>query len=279
MIRIHKTGNIPAILLTDGIQNRDQLAADFAANGAAFTSASGVSNRTLSKMDIDNKIYGDSTVKAQLIREQHDKCCFCEAKFSENSYGDVEHFRPKKAYKKRRARILTYPGYYWLGYDWSNLMFSCEKCNRKYKRNDFPLDDETTRVANHTQAGNLNNEDRLLIDPINEDPDRFIVFDDEVPLPRNSSLKGKTSIDVYGLERMNNERLEYLVLLDGLLPYCNVDPTDNQQIQLVMDALHIPRQEVLAKIANAHHFYISAAKDSGKFAYCVRSKFPHLPIV
>lgn len=55
----------------------------------------------------------------------HDKCAFCETKIPSNiqtgkfrsGKGTVEHYRPKKG------------GYYWLGYEWSNLFLACDKCN------------------------------------------------------------------------------------------------------------------------------------------------------
>ena len=131
MIRIQKTTSIPQILLQAGATETNNLINIYNANPNAYTSGLGVPSRQLSKMPFYNKIYGDATVKSQLIKEQHDKCCFCEAKFSDNSYGDVEHYRPKKAYKKRGEKTLTYPGYYWLAYNWYNLLYSCEKCNHR----------------------------------------------------------------------------------------------------------------------------------------------------
>ncbi|MDP2159202.1 MAG: hypothetical protein Q8K02_01870, partial [Flavobacterium sp.] len=173
MIRIRKSAAVPAVLSGAGVIETNTLNHNYGVNPPAYTSAHGVSNRTLIPMIFDNAIYGDETVKTQLITDQHEKCCFCEAKFTDNSYGDVEHFRPKKAYKKNGARGLTYPGYYWLAYNWDNLMFSCEKCNRSYKKNEFPLAVETTRKLNHLNPNLLENEDCLLINPNFENPADF----------------------------------------------------------------------------------------------------------
>lgn len=170
MIQIHKSPNVPQILQQDGNTATTDLTNAYQANPVLFTSRPDVPPRQIEKMSFDSSIYGAQSVKAQLIAEQHGKCCFCEAFFSDNSYGDVERFRPKKAYKKLGDRTLTYPGYYWLAYDWHNLMFSCEKCNRKYKRNDFPLNNEGTRALNHHAAHLVRHEDTLLINPLEEDP-------------------------------------------------------------------------------------------------------------
>ena len=214
-----------------------------------------------------------------MIIDQHAKCCFCESKFSENSYGDVEHYRPKRAYRIAGARSLTYPGYYWLAYIWDNLMFSCEICNRKYKRNDFPLGAENTRKPWHGHVNVLGNEDSLLINPNADDPTRDFRFEGEVPVPVNGSLRGQTSIKAYGLERLNNDRMDYLILLEAILPYGRIDPTDNDTIDFMINALGLTRQQLLDKISQAAAFYNSAAKDTAKFAYCVRCKFPQLPTV
>jgi uncharacterized protein (TIGR02646 family) len=279
MIRINKTANVPNILATTGATETTNLQNAFNANPNQYTSRAGVPARSIVKISFDNAIYGHDTVKTQLIAEQHDKCCFCEAKFSDNSYGDVEHFRPKGAYKKKGARTNTYPGYYWLAYDWNNLMYSCEKCNRKHKKNDFPLNNEATRKPNQTHANLLNNEDRLLINPAVEDPSLFITFKEEVPVPVGGSLKGSTSIKSYGLERMNDSRLDYLKLLGGLLAFYAIDITDIKQVNLAKKMFNFTRQQVFDKVADATRFFNSAATDRGKFANCVRCKFPHLPTV
>jgi uncharacterized protein (TIGR02646 family) len=277
MIRINKSAGIPAILSGLGQIETNNLIHAFSGSRHSYTSAPGVSNRTLTKMEFDSSIYGDITVKQALISDQFEKCCFCEAIFSDNSYGDVEHFRPKKAYKKRRASGLTYPGYYWLAYDWTNLMFSCEKCNRSFKGNLFPLDDETTRKPYHDHANLLVNEDRLLIDPNIEDPSLFMTFKEEVPVPLNNNAKGAMSIKAFNLERMNNSRLDYLLLLDAVLVFTKIDPANNAEVLAAMAGLSLTRQKLLDLIASANHFANTVAKDSGKFALCVRSKFPHLP--
>jgi uncharacterized protein (TIGR02646 family) len=277
MIRIRKSSNTPGVLAASGAMETEKLKTEFQRNPAQYSTRPGIAVKNIAKMSFDNAIYGSGKVKQQLIQDQHEKCCFCEAKFSDNGYGDVEHYRPKGAYKKRNAKSNTYPGYYWLAYDWNNLMYSCDKCNRKYKKTHFPLGDERTRKPHHLHKNQLSAEDRLLIDPLTEDPAQFITFKEEVPVPKNGSIKGKTSIALYGLERMNDTRMEYLQLLGGLLVFYEIDTADNNQVQLAMTCLNLTKKEVLEKVAQAKRFYNAAARDSGKFAYCVRCKFPHLP--
>ncbi|MDR0864316.1 MAG: hypothetical protein LBO74_05210 [Candidatus Symbiothrix sp.] len=266
MIKIHKSSNIPSVLTTKGSVETANLINAYHTNPSH-------------PFSFDQSIYGHSTVKKQLIKEQHEKCCFCEAKFLDNSFGDVEHFRPKAAYKKRGASQLTYPGYYWLAYDWNNLMFSCEKCNRSYKKNEFPLNDETTRKFHHAHPNPLEKEDRLLINPIEEDPSHFITFKEEVPIAINNNLKGQTSIEVYGLERLDNSRLEHLFYLKSILPYANIDEANSVDVNEAAKYLKISTDDVVDLIKNAKALFNSAAKDSAKFALCVRCKFPYLPTI
>ncbi|MFN7100792.1 MAG: hypothetical protein ACK4M4_10495, partial [Flavobacterium sp.] len=62
-------------------------------------------------LEFDKEIYGAADVKAALIHTQHGKCAFCGSKVTVTSYGDVEHFRPKAAYKQSSRAKLQRPGY------------------------------------------------------------------------------------------------------------------------------------------------------------------------
>jgi uncharacterized protein (TIGR02646 family) len=281
MIRINKSPNAPAILTAAGATETANLCAAYSANPAGFTSAPGISARLVMKMKFDNKIYGASAVKNQLAMDQHYKCCFCEGKFSDFSYGDVEHFRPKKAHKKYLQKGLTYPGYYWLAYDWSNLMYSCEKCNRKFKGNDFPLFNEGTRCAYHTHVNPTANEDCLLINPTTENPSLYITFDKGIPIPVNHSLKGKVSIKKYGLDRLNGSRIENLNAIRVALTLANIDETNRAMVDNARAISNSPlsHDQFVQSIIDSKNLYNSAAKAPAKFAHSVRCEFPALPTV
>ena len=122
MIRINKSATVPGILVEKGEQETVILCHFY--DSDPFSCDDGTK-----KFEIKSSIYGHVTVKDQLIFDQHEKCCFCEADFTANGYGDVEHFRPKSGYQTVVKGPLIKPGYYWLAYDWSNLLFSCQVCN------------------------------------------------------------------------------------------------------------------------------------------------------
>jgi uncharacterized protein (TIGR02646 family) len=97
--------------------------------------------KTGDKSLISDSIYRDSyntadgvrsKVEDQLAIAYKNKCAYCERICK----ADIEHYRPKKG-------VLddpTHPGYYWLCYEWSNLVPSCITCNREgAKHNHFPI--------------------------------------------------------------------------------------------------------------------------------------------
>ncbi len=280
MISINKSTNIPEILRRDGATATNDLCALYDADPEAYQSKPDISNRSIEKMEFNTSIYGDRTVKNQLKEEQHNKCCYCENKFSASSYGDVEHFRPKAAVKIANIRKYQYPGYYWLAYDWNNLFFSCEKCNRSFKKNQFPIVDEQQRMRSHQEQLNINNEDALLIHPSNEDATEFIQFRNEIPYAIEDNEKGKTTISVLKLDRdnLNELRFEYFKKLEYLLPYAEFDLEDEDFTALLLENLPtLTKENFVKQVLDARELFNNAAKPPSIFAGMVRANFPHLP--
>lgn len=278
MIRIGKSANIPAKLSSDGKTETDKMCLAFESDPAAFTSLPGQENPDVRKFDIVGRIYGHDTVKEQLIAEQHGKCCFCEGKFRENAYGDVEHYRPKKAVKIAGIRRYTYPGYYWLGYDWGNLFFSCQICNSSYKGNKFPLTNEANRIRDHRNQQNLAQENPILISPL-EDVEQFIQFRKEVPFAVGDNTRGETSIKIYGLDReeLNEARAFYLELLGNAIIFAGLDHNDPAIQQSAQNILGISVDELKEKIEIADRLFDNAAKLHFPYTNMIRCNFPGLP--
>lgn len=73
-----------------------------------------------------------SLVLENLHKYYHYKCAYCERV----GQHDIEHYRPKR----KVSEDLSHTGYYWLAYEWSNLIPSCVKCNRDGgKHNKFDI--------------------------------------------------------------------------------------------------------------------------------------------
>jgi len=142
------------------------------------------------------------------------KCAYCESNFGATQPVAVEHYRPKGKIKTAQGDVV--PGYYWLAADWDNLLPSCTDCNSPRRQliagveitagkgNWFPLASERTRAQAPEREAD---EDRLLLHPYRDFPDRHLEFIDEgVVRARLSpggraSPKGHASIEVYALQR------------------------------------------------------------------------------
>lgn len=120
----------------------------------------------------------------------HAKCAYCEVVIEGNQPGDMEHFRPKKEVRDFDNRIIEkleggiripHPGYYWLAYDWTNLLLSCNECNRRRtpsggqqgKGSRFPVDGEHGWIP-----GSEANERHLLLNPMWDDPCEHLSIDE-----------------------------------------------------------------------------------------------------
>lgn len=143
-------------------------------------------------------------VKQVLWERQYYKCCYCESVI-QPEFSDVEHFRPKT----RAVRGPGFPehGYWWLAWTWENLFFVCSPCNRKSKRDKFPLDPRCTILpVGQPPPGP---EVALLIDPAWENPVDHIQFrlvtipgkQRWIPVARHGSLKGIRTIQDLQLGR------------------------------------------------------------------------------
>lgn len=145
------------------------------------------------------KLYKGEDVKNQLIADQHSKCAYCECRLN-GDFGHIEHFRPKAGYSIPPSNKLITPGYYWLAYEWSNLLLSCSTCNTSYKQNHFALEKESQRDIAHK---NITNEISLLINPSIEDPSLYVEFHQHIIAPRlvggMESIKGKHTIELLKL--------------------------------------------------------------------------------
>ncbi len=201
MIRVRKSQNVPAILSQQGKKAAEECCRRYDLDAADFDSG-------LKKFRAQSSIYGHSSVKTKLQEEHHYKCCFCEADFTANGYGDVEHFRPKGGYQTTLKGQLNRPGYYWLAYEWKNLFFSCQIRNQRYKKNFFPIENEALRAKNHAFDVVLEVPD--IIHPALDDPAKHLKFNKHVLT--HKTLKGYNSIRGYGLKRqkLNDARKQHL---------------------------------------------------------------------
>ena len=152
------------------------------------------------------------------------KCAYCENDYEATSPVDIEHFRPKLKVTDADNRSVTlaggqkHPGYYWLAFDWRNLLPSCEKCNRPpAKGTRFPLENGSPRTD---PTGPVSREKVLLINPMEMDPEQHLDFDfnDGMVKEKNGSGRGRMSIKIYDLNR-EPLRLKRKEVLDKQIKY------------------------------------------------------------
>jgi hypothetical protein len=151
--------------------------------------------------EFDRQVYGSKAVKDKLKIIYKCKCAFCESNTHAGAHKDVDHYRKKTHY-------------YWLGYEWTNFLLSCQICNRDFKKSLFPLENDAHRIKEHplsitgefdrTQchilSDSLKAEKPLLLHPAIDNPKEHLKF---LPdgLVEGLTAKGKKSIEVYGLKR------------------------------------------------------------------------------
>jgi uncharacterized protein (DUF3084 family) len=75
--------------------------------------------KTGDKKLINNKKkkYNQNDVKAQLKKETHGKCAYCESRVTVVAHGDIEHVTPKSIVPEQT-------------FNWENLTFACQICNQ-----------------------------------------------------------------------------------------------------------------------------------------------------
>ena len=138
--------------------------------------------------EVLESFYKAPDVRRQLALDQFYKCAYCECAIP-LKYNDVDHYRPKSIY-------------YWLGHQWKNLFFACNACNRTYKKDLFPLGDETKR-------GDVREEKPLIVNPYEDDPSQHIRFNRYVAIGITEA--GRKTINTFHL----NDRFSRPEMLEG----------------------------------------------------------------
>lgn len=135
------------------------------------------------------------------------KCVFCETDCTAGARLQVEHYRPKSEVKNEPAHA----GYYWLAYEWTNLLLACSACNIA-KSSHFPIQNvrciayqtlpngEIDVSKSHILHLILQNEQPLLLNPETDDPRLHLVF---LPFGKitHKTIQGDTTIKTIKLDR------------------------------------------------------------------------------
>ena len=143
------------------------------------------------------------------------KCAYCESFIASDQPGDLDHYRPKAKVKDEHDQLVEildnqgkkspHPGYYWLAYDWRNLLPCCRDCNspskRKTKGNLVGKGYKFPVIGSHAVCpGKEADEQPLLINPMVEDPSDHLEID-STGIAIWKTKRGEVSIDIFGLNK------------------------------------------------------------------------------
>jgi hypothetical protein len=155
------------------------------------------------------------------------KCAYCESRVTTTDFGDAEHYRPKAGITHqvngKRAFVISngrrHPGYYWLAYDWRNILPACAQCNSgSGKLNQFPIEASCQYVDSPAEgrypAALDEKEKPCLLHPYFHEPERYLRFgEDGIVAPMSDDVRGLgvASIATYHLDRdgLATTRKEY----------------------------------------------------------------------
>ncbi|MCL6294869.1 AAA family ATPase [Jejuia spongiicola] len=145
------------------------------------------------------------------------KCAYCEDPIKSTSKGDNDLYRPKDGSMNIDGSFDP-DHYWWLAYEWLNMYLSCSACNRRYKRNNFPVEGNRAAVM-----GDLSVEKPLLLDPCNPNDflEQHIGYEKEEAI--GFTKRGQQTIKILGLNRsaLRRQRRQELRNLAKLIAQYN----------------------------------------------------------
>jgi len=151
-----------------------------------------------------------SHTKSVFLAAFRGKCAYCESEIAAAQHGSLDHYRPKQGVTENGQVVLSadgsrrHRGYYWLAYDWNNLLPSCILCNEPStklsggklvgKRNEFPI-----RGKRAWKPGEEQEEMPLLLNPC-----RVVDLSKHLRFEENGSItpiseEGRVTVEIFGL--------------------------------------------------------------------------------
>jgi uncharacterized protein (TIGR02646 family) len=158
------------------------------------------------------------------------KCAYCECMHSDGFPITVEHYRPKGAVTDHRVPV-AHPGYFWLAYQWWNLVPSCANCNTTHtdqksakkhqgKLNEFPIHGARVNEPSDNPENwlaELAAEEPDLLNPYFDDPEQHLDFDFNTGVPVHKSDRGRATIETCDLDRLTLAERRLSLKADSLV--------------------------------------------------------------
>lgn len=135
----------------------------------------------------------NSDIRKALAECFPSKCAYCETPVEKP---EIELFRPRQNASNLDGSVDD-DSYWWLALEWSNYLPACSRCNA-LKGSRFPI--EGMRAGPDSTSVSLAEEQRLLLDPCEDDPSSLLLFLEDGRVT-SEDFQGKVTIDVLGLNR------------------------------------------------------------------------------
>jgi len=193
---------------------------------------------------IKNK-YKTDEIKDSLKELYNSKCAYCEVIKPEGYNTNVEHFRPKNGIKE----VINHKGYFWLAYEWTNLMLVCESCNI-YKSNKFPIKNESLRISDdlikedflrnnefvfeNFEIQKLKKEECLMLNPEIDNIEEHLKFLHTGEI-EGITEKGKKTIEVCKLNRASLTKARRKIIDDFVIEIIDIfKKSDETELKILL---------------------------------------------
>lgn len=159
-------------------------------------------NRDQKRYDFPFNSDIDYILRLYLHKIFNGKCGYCESKIESDQFGVIDRFRPYNGVREKNVYFEDL--YWWLVYDWENLVYSCKECSQ-YKANYFPIKGRRIFDPN----GDLEEERRNLLNPCLDYPEQHLKYSTDGSI-YSSSEEGYQTIELLRLNRSDlvNKRFE-----------------------------------------------------------------------
>jgi uncharacterized protein (TIGR02646 family) len=142
-------------------------------------------------------------IKIDLFEMSSGKCAYCETHLGSPDHFDIDNYRPKGGVTNSKGGYQP-DHYFWLAYDWTNLLPCCYSCSRT-KQSFFPLAEGSQIAAVGATGSELAREKPMLLDPTVDEPSEHLRFDDDgsvVALTDRGAMTVETlSLNRYDLQK------------------------------------------------------------------------------
>lgn len=169
-----------------------------------------VKQRSQSKFPINNLQNKLKSILPDLLKKTNNKCAYCESELNLSS-ATIDHFRPHYVAADRNGKISS-EHYWWLTFNWNNLIPACQECNTT-KKNYFPTYRQRATVRYSGKETLYNKEYPVFIDPDFENPETYFYYDRKGNILTETE-RGQITIDLLGLNRTELVRSRKLVAVE-----------------------------------------------------------------